>query len=234
MATVSQFGFIQTPYRKVANGKVSDDIVYLDAAEEALFTIAQASERVDEKTGKFLHDQVLCRSAEGEAVIANAKDVDFMDVAPAQIVSVATAMIPFLEHNDANRALMGANMQRQAVPLMIPQAPLVGTGVEHRAAVDSGDVVVSNHAGTVVELDATRVVVEGRGTRDEYDLTKFMRSNQGTLIHHKPIGSRQGRCSRTVPRPTTVSSRSARTCSSASCRSRATTSRTRSSSRSGS
>jgi DNA-directed RNA polymerase subunit beta len=191
MATVSQFGFIQTPYRKVANGKVSDDIVYLDAAEEALFTIAQASERVDEKTGKFLHDQVLCRSAEGEAVIANAKDVDFMDVAPAQIVSVATAMIPFLEHNDANRALMGANMQRQAVPLMIPQAPLVGTGVEHRAAVDSGDVVVSNHAGTVVELDANRIVVEGRGTRDEYDLTKFMRSNQGTLIHHKPI-VRQG------------------------------------------
>jgi DNA-directed RNA polymerase subunit beta len=191
MATVSEFGFIQTPYRKVANGKVSDEIIYLDAAEEAMFTIAQASERVDEKTGKFLHDQVLCRSAEGEAVIANAKDVDFMDVAPAQIVSVATAMIPFLEHNDANRALMGANMQRQAVPLMIPQSPLVGTGVEHRAAVDSGDVVVSAHAGTVVELDATRVVVEGRGTRDEYDLTKFMRSNQGTLIHHKPI-VRQG------------------------------------------
>ena len=191
MATVSEFGFIQTPYRKVANGKVSDEIVYLDAAEEAMFTIAQASERVDEKTGKFLHDQVLCRSAEGEAVIANAKDVDFMDVAPAQIVSVATAMIPFLEHNDANRALMGANMQRQAVPLMIPQSPLVGTGVEHRAAVDSGDVVVSKTAGTVVELDATRIVVEGRGTRDEYDLTKFMRSNQGTLIHHKPI-VRQG------------------------------------------
>jgi DNA-directed RNA polymerase subunit beta len=191
MATVSEFGFIQTPYRKVVNGKVTDEIIYLDAAEEAMFTIAQASERVDEKTGKFLHDQVLCRSAEGEAVIATAKDVDFMDVAPAQIVSVATAMIPFLEHNDANRALMGANMQRQAVPLMIPQAPLVGTGVEHRAAVDSGDVVVATNAGSVVELDATRVVVEGRGTRDEYDLTKFMRSNQGTLIHHKPI-VRQG------------------------------------------
>ncbi len=191
MATVSEFGFIQTPYRKVVSGKVTDEIIYLDAAEEALFTIAQASEPVDEKTGKFLHDQVLCRSAEGEAVIATAKDVDFMDVAPAQIVSVATAMIPFLEHNDANRALMGANMQRQAVPLMIPQAPLVGTGVEHRAAVDSGDVVVSKQPGTVVELDATRIVVEGRGTRDEYDLTKFMRSNQGTLIHHKPI-VRQG------------------------------------------
>jgi DNA-directed RNA polymerase subunit beta len=191
MATVSEFGFIQTPYRKVHGGKVSDDIVYLDAAEEAQYTIAQASEPVDEKTGKFLHEQVLCRSSEGEAVIAGAKDIDFMDVAPAQIVSVATAMIPFLEHNDANRALMGANMQRQAVPLMIPQAPLVGTGVEHRAAVDSGDVVVSKHAGTVVELDAERIVVEGRGTRDEYDLTKFMRSNQGTLIHHKPI-VRQG------------------------------------------
>src|SRR5215204_4988414 len=110
-----------------------------------------------------------------------------MDVGPAQIVSVATAMIPFLEHNDANRALMGANMQRQAVPLMIPQAPLVGTGLEYRAAVDSGDVVVARGAGTVVEIDATHLVVEGRGTRDEYDLTKFMRSNQGTLIHHKPI-----------------------------------------------
>src|SRR5213082_2473887 len=114
-----------------------------------------------------------------------------MDVSPAQIVSVATAMIPFLEHNDANRALMGANMQRQAVPLMIPQAPLVGTGVEHRAAVDSGDVVVAKNAGNVVELDATRIVVEGRGTRDDYDMTKFMRSNQGTLIHHRPI-VRQG------------------------------------------
>src|SRR5689334_2551171 len=190
MATVSEFGFIQTPYRKVVNGKVTDDITYLDAAEEAQYTIAQASEPVD-KNGKFEHDQVLCRSSAGEAVIAGAKDIDFMDVAPAQIVSIATAMIPFLEHNDANRALMGANMQRQAVPLMIPQAPLVGTGVEHRAAVDSGDVVVAKNAGTVVELDADRIVIEGRGTRDEYDLTKFMRSNQGTLIHHKPI-VRQG------------------------------------------
>ncbi|MBA3841672.1 MAG: DNA-directed RNA polymerase subunit beta [Actinobacteria bacterium] len=190
MATVSEFGFIQTPYRKVVGGKVTDDITYLDAAEEAQYTIAQASEPVD-KNGKFEHDQVLCRSSEGEAVIAGAKDIDFMDVAPAQIVSIATAMIPFLEHNDANRALMGANMQRQAVPLMIPQAPLVGTGVEHRAAVDSGDVVVAKNAGTVIDLDATRVVVEGKGTRDEYDLTKFMRSNQGTLIHHRPI-VRQG------------------------------------------
>src|SRR4051794_17566254 len=190
MATVSEFGFIQTPYRVVKNGKVTDEIIYLDAAEEAQYTIAQASEPVD-KSGKFEHDQVLCRSSEGEAVIASGKDVDFMDVAPAQIVSGATAMIPFLEHNDANRALMGANMQRQAGPPTIPQAPLVGTGVEHRAAVDSGDVIVAKNAGVVVELDAERIVVEGRGTRDEYELTKFMRSNQGTLIHHKPI-VRQG------------------------------------------
>jgi DNA-directed RNA polymerase subunit beta len=187
MATVSEFGFIQTPYRKVVAGKVTDEIIYLDAAEEAQYTIAQASEPVDEKTGKFLHDQVLCRSREGEAVMAAPKEIEFMDVSPAQIVSVATAMIPFLEHNDANRALMGANMQRQAVPLMIPQAPLVGTGLEYRAAVDSGDVIVAKSAGQVVELDATHVVVEGKGTRDDYDLTKFMRSNQGTLIHHKPI-----------------------------------------------
>ncbi len=187
MATVSEFGFIQTPYRKVAGGKVSDEIVYLDAAEEAQYTIAQASEPVDEKTGRFVHEHVLCRSREGEAVMADPKEIQFMDVSPAQIVSVATAMIPFLEHNDANRALMGANMQRQAVPLMIPQAPLVGTGLEYRAAVDSGDVIVARGPGEVVELDATKIVVEGRGSRDEYDLIKFMRSNQGTLIHHKPI-----------------------------------------------
>ena len=110
-----------------------------------------------------------------------------MDVSPAQIVSVGTALIPFLEHNDANRALMGANMQRQAVPLMIPQAPLVGTGLEFRAAVDTGDVVLSRSDGAVVDVDAERIVVEGRGTRDEYPLTKFMRSNQGTLIHQKPV-----------------------------------------------
>jgi DNA-directed RNA polymerase subunit beta len=187
MATVSEFGFIQTPYRKVVNSKVTDEIVYLDAIEEAQYTIAQASERVDERTGKFEHDQVLCRSAGGEAVIAAPKDVDFMDVAPAQIVSVATALIPFLEHNDANRALMGANMQRQAVPLMIAQAPLVGTGLEYRAAVDTGDVVLADAAGQVVDVDAEKIVVETKDGKDEYPLTKFMRSNQGTLIHQKPI-----------------------------------------------
>ena len=188
-ATVSEFGFIQTPYRVVKGGKVSDEIVYLDASREALFTIAQASEPIDPKTGKFLNDQVLCRSAAGEAVISRADAVDYMDVSPAQIVSVATALIPFLEHNDANRALMGANMQKQAVPLMIPQAPLVGTGLEYRAAVDTGDVVLARNPGTVIDVDAEKLVIEGKGTRDEYPLTKFMRSNQGTLIHQKPVVS---------------------------------------------
>jgi DNA-directed RNA polymerase subunit beta len=186
-ATVSQFGFIQTPYRVVKGAKVTDEIIYLDAAEERQFTIAQASEPVDPKTGKFLNDQVLCRSREGEAVMVLPKEVEYMDVSPAQIVSVATALIPFLEHNDANRALMGANMQRQAVPLMIPQAPIVGTGLEFRAAVDTGDVVLARNDGAVVDVDAERIVVEGKGTRDEYPLTKFMRSNQGTLIHQKPV-----------------------------------------------
>jgi DNA-directed RNA polymerase subunit beta len=186
-ATVSEFGFIQTPYRVVKGGKVTDEIVYLDAAEERQFTIAQASEPVDPKTGKFVNEQVLCRSREGEAVMVSPKGVEYMDVSPAQIVSVATALIPFLEHNDANRALMGANMQRQAVPLMIPQAPLVGTGLEFRAAVDTGDVVLARGDGSVVDVDAEQIVVEGRGTRDEYPLTKFMRSNQGTLIHQKPV-----------------------------------------------
>jgi DNA-directed RNA polymerase subunit beta len=185
-ATVSEFGFIQTPYRVVKGGKVTDEIIYLDAAEERQFTIAQASELVDPKTGRFLNEQVLCRSREGEAVAVQPKDVEYMDVSPAQIVSVATALIPFLEHNDANRALMGANMQKQAVPLMIPQAPIVGTGLEFRAAVDTGDVILANNDGTVVDVDAETIVVEGRGTRDEYPLTKFMRSNQGTLIHQKP------------------------------------------------
>jgi len=187
-ATVSEFGFVQTPYRKVQSGKVTDEIVYLDAAEEAQFTIAQASEHFDPKTGRFTHTQVLCRSKDGEAVMVDARQVEYMDVSPAQIVSVATALIPFLEHNDANRALMGANMQRQAVPLLITDPPLVGTGLEYRAAVDTGDVVVSSRAGTVVDVDAERIVVEGRdGDRDSYELIKFMRSNQGTLIHQRPV-----------------------------------------------
>ena len=188
-ATVSQFGFVQTPYRRVKNGKATDEIVYLDASEEEKFTIAQASAATDDK-GKLLDEQVLCRSRLGEAVTARPADVEFMDVSPAQIVSVATAMIPFLEHNDANRALMGSNMQRQAVPLLIPQAPLVGTGLEYRAAIDSGDVVLAKRPGTVVDVDADHITVEADGKqRDQYELIKFMRSNQGTLIHQKPVVS---------------------------------------------
>src|SRR5438445_354577 len=185
-ATVSEFGFIQTPYRRVVAGKVTDEIVYLDAVEESRYTIAQATASTD-KNGKLLEAAVLCRSAEGEAVTAAPKDVALMDVAPAQIVSVSTALIPFLEHDDANRALMGANMQRQAVPLLVRQAPLVGTGLEYRAAVDSGDVVLALRAGTVVDVDADKITVEAKDGRDDYTLTKFMRSNQGTLIHHKPV-----------------------------------------------
>jgi DNA-directed RNA polymerase subunit beta len=187
MATVSEFGFVQTPYRVVKNGKVTDDIIYLDASEEEKFTIAQANEPVDAKTGKFVHEHVLCRAGAGDYISVAPKQIEYMDVNPGQIVSVATALIPFLEHNDANRALMGSNMQRQAVPLLITEAPLVGTGLEYRAAVDTGDVVLAKRAGTVVDVDAERIVVEAKDGRDEYELVKFMRSNQGTLIHQKAI-----------------------------------------------
>jgi len=187
MATVSEFGFVETPYRVVKAGKVTDEIVYLDASAEEKFTIAQANEPLDAKTGKFLHEHVLCRAGAGEYVSVEPRDIQYMDVNPAQIVSVATALIPFLEHNDANRALMGANMQRQAVPLLITDPPLVGTGLEYRAAVDTGDVVLARRAGTVVDVDAEQIVVEAKDGRDEYDLVKFMRSNQGTLIHQKAI-----------------------------------------------
>ena len=187
MAMVSEFGFVQTPYRVVKGGKVTDEIVYLDASEEEKFTIAQANEPIDSKTGKFVNDHVLCRAGAGEYVSAEPKGIQYMDVNPAQIVSVATALIPFLEHNDANRALMGANMQRQAVPLLITDPPLVGTGLEYRAAVDTGDVVLARRAGTVVDVDAEQIVVETKDGKDEYELVKFMRSNQGTLIHQKAI-----------------------------------------------
>jgi DNA-directed RNA polymerase subunit beta len=187
-ATVSEFGFVQTPYRVVKNGKVTEEIVYLDASEEEKFTIAQANEPIDPKTGKFAHGQVLCRAGAGEYVSVEPKDIHYMDVNPAQIVSVATALIPFLEHNDANRALMGSNMQRQAVPLLIAEPPLIGTGLEYRAAIDTGDVLLARRPGTVVDVDAEQIVVETKdGERDDYGLVKFMRSNQGTLIHQKAI-----------------------------------------------
>ncbi|MDX6646430.1 MAG: DNA-directed polymerase subunit beta [Miltoncostaeaceae bacterium] len=184
-ATINEFGFIQTPYRRVAKGVVTDEVLRLDATQEEHKVIAQANAEID-GDGRLVAP-VLCRLG-GEPVSAAPEDVDYMDVSPEQIVSVATALIPFLEHNDANRALMGANMQRQAVPLMITEAPLIGTGMEKRAAVDTGDVVLSRTAGRVEAVDADHVLVEDpNGDLERYELLKFMRSNQGTIIHHKPI-----------------------------------------------
>ncbi|WP_407674452.1 DNA-directed RNA polymerase subunit beta [Parvivirga hydrogeniphila] len=189
-ARVNAYGFIETPYRRVVDGKVTDEVVYLTADEEEKYVIAQAAEPYDLKTGKFLNERVLCLKKGGEPVDVRPEEVDFMDVSPRQIVSVATALIPFLEHDDANRALMGSNMQRQAVPLVRPSAPLVGTGMEYRAAVDTGEIIVAKRAGTVDYVDARRVVVRtDDGATDEYVLPKFQRSNQGTCINHRPIVS---------------------------------------------
>jgi DNA-directed RNA polymerase subunit beta len=186
-AQVSEHGFVTTPYRVVSNGKVTDEIVHLDATAEQVRLIAQANEPVDED-GNLTGDSILCRTHAGQYVYVPASEVDLIDVSPEQIWSVATAMIPFLEHDDANRALMGSNMQRQAVPLLMTDAPLVGTGMERRAALDTGDLLLAEHDGTIDFVDATRIVLAGDdGQRTEYDLQKFMRSNQGTLIHQKPV-----------------------------------------------
>jgi DNA-directed RNA polymerase subunit beta len=186
-AEVSEYGFVTTPYRVVKDGVVSDEVVRLDANQEEEQVIAQANTPIDPKTGKLLGKEILCRTQAGQYVTVGPKDVDLVDVSPEQIWSVATAMIPFLEHDDANRALMGSNMQRQAVPLLKTDAPLVGTGMERRAALDTGDVLLARNTGTVDFVDANRIVVETNGgVHDEYELQKFMRSNQGTLIHHKP------------------------------------------------
>ncbi|MBX5470229.1 MAG: DNA-directed RNA polymerase subunit beta [Thermoleophilaceae bacterium] len=182
-AEVSEHGFVTTPYRVVENGVVTDKIVHLDANEEESKVIAQANAELDQKTGKLKGPQVTCRSRDGEFIVAAPKDVDLMDVSPEQIWSVTTALIPFLEHDDANRALMGSNMQAQAVPLLKTEAPLIGTGMERRAAIDSGDVVLAKSDGEVTYVDAERIVVD----KDEYELHKFMRSNQGTLIHQRPV-----------------------------------------------
>jgi DNA-directed RNA polymerase subunit beta len=185
-AEVSEHGFVTTPYRVVKDGVVTDKIVHLDANEEDEKVIAQANAEMDTKTGKLKGPSVTCRSRDGELTLAAPKDVDLMDVSPDQIWSVATALIPFLEHDDANRALMGSNMQRQAVPLLKTEAPLIGTGMETRAAIDTGDVLLSKNAGTVSYVDAQRIVVDASSGKDEYVLHKYMRSNQGTIIHQKP------------------------------------------------
>ena len=187
-AEISEFGFVTTPYRVVKNGKVSDEIVHLDATQEEEKVIAQANAEIDPKTGKLVGDRILCRVRdEAEVMAATPEQVDYMDVSPTQIWSVATALIPFLEHDDANRALMGSNMQRQAVPLLKPEPPLIGTGMERRAAIDSGDVVLAIGDGEVTELDAERIVVSKGSKKDTYPLNKFQRSNQGTIIHQRPI-----------------------------------------------
>ncbi|MHB1324159.1 MAG: DNA-directed RNA polymerase subunit beta [Coriobacteriia bacterium] len=186
-ARINEYGFIETPYRKVVKGKVTDEIQYLTAEKDEQFVIAQAGEPLDPKTGRFLHEKVLCIIKGGEPIDAAPEEVDYMDVSPRQIVSVATALIPFLEHDDANRALMGSNMQRQAVPLLTPAAPLIGTGMEYRAAVDTGEIVVARFAGTVTRVDSTSIEVTGKEGATAYALPKFQRSNQGTCINHKPL-----------------------------------------------
>ena len=187
-ARINEFGFIETPYRKVVKGKVTDDIEYLTADVEERFIIAQANEPFDPKSRKFQNPRVLCRLKGGEPEEVEPERVQYMDVSPRQMVSVATALIPFLEHDDANRALMGSNMQRQAVPLLRPAAPLVGTGMEYRASVDTGEILVAHRTGVVESVDSHQIVVRAEdGTLDEYHLPKFMRSNQGTCINHRPI-----------------------------------------------
>jgi DNA-directed RNA polymerase subunit beta len=167
-AEVSEFGFVTTPYRVVEDGVVKDQVVHLDATQEEDKVIAQANAQVDMKTGKLKGPQVECRSRDGELSLNSPKDVELMDVSPNQIWSVATALIPFLEHDDANRALMGSNMMRQSVPLLQPESPVVGTGVEFRAAFDSQGVLVAREAGTVVSVTADHITVE-RDAGDERD-----------------------------------------------------------------
>ena len=186
-ARINPFGFVETPYRKVVKGKVTDEVEYLTADDEDRYVIAQANAPLDDK-GRFLEDTVLVRTRGGEAIDVPAEDVDYMDVSARQMVSVATAMIPFLEHDDANRALMGANMQRQAVPLVRSEAPLVGTGMERRAAVDAGDVIVARKPGVVTEVSADSIVVaEDDGTTFTYRVAKFRRSNQGTSYNQRVL-----------------------------------------------
>ncbi len=186
-AQVSEHGFVTTPYRVVSDGVVGEEIVHLDANQEEDLVIAQANTPLDEASGKLKGPEILCRTQAGHYVTAAPTEVDLMDVSPDQIWSVATAMIPFLEHDDANRALMGSNMQRQAVPLLEADAPLVGTGMERRAALDTGDVVLAEGSGTVAFVDAEAIVIEtSDGKKVEHELQKYMRSNQGTIIHQKP------------------------------------------------
>ena len=191
-ARVNKYGFIETPYRKTKDGKVTDEVVYLSAMEEGRYTIAQANSAID-KNNKFADELVSCRQG-SDYLMALPSDVDYMDVSPKQLVSVASALIPFLENDDANRALMGSNMMRQAVPLIQTEAPLVGTGMEETVARDSGVAIVARRAGVIDQVDATRIVIRTTGEIgdgdtgvDIYNLLKFQRSNQNTSITQRPL-----------------------------------------------
>ena len=191
-AKINEFGFIETPYRKIVDGRVTDEVVYMYALQEEDFYIAQANAPLDEN-GYFVNEMVACRY-KGEAMVAKREDIQLMDVAPMQIVSVSTALIPFLEHDDANRALMGSNMQRQAVPLIKTDAPIVGTGLERKVAVDSGSALIAKHSGIVDYADADTIIVRyidesGDFGIDVYDLIKYRRSNQDTCINYNVIVS---------------------------------------------
>ncbi len=186
---VNELGFIESPYRRVKEGRVTTDVIYLAADEEERYAIAQANAELDSNS-HLVGERIYCRKGDGFELVEPTR-VDFMDVSPKQVVSVATALIPFLEHDDANRALMGSNMMRQAVPLLQPHAPVVGTGVEGRAARDSGQVVIARRPGVVTSVAADLIVVEpddaaNKKDIDHYPLLKFVRSNQGTCLNHRP------------------------------------------------
>lgn len=184
-ARVNQFGFIETPYRKVTNNKVTNEVVYLTAGEEKNYIIGQANIELD-GNNNISSKSVIARN-NGENIIVSPNEIDFIDVSPKQIVSIATSCIPFLENDDANRALMGANMQRQAIPLLKPDAPIVGTGVEHAVARDSGLAILAKQAGVVAYADANEIIIKSEKENDRYDLSRFERSNYGTAISHRPL-----------------------------------------------
>ena len=244
-ARVNKYGFVETPYRKVKDGRVTDEVVYLSAMEEGRYTVAQAN--CGYRRQGPLHRRSRGRVAMPATCSMIPPDkVDFMDVSPKQLVSVAAALIPFLENDDANRALMGSNMQRQAVPLVRAEAPFVGTGMEGVVARDFGAAIAARRTGVVDQVDATRIVIRATDEVDPtkpgvdiYRLMKFQRSNQNTCINQRPlvkVGDQVKRAtsSPTAPRPISANSRSAATCWSRSCRGTATTSKTLSCSPSGS
>lgn len=212
LGRVNEFGFIETPYRKVENGKVTNKIEYLSADDEERTVIAQFNAQVDEKTGKFEKDLIKVRKR-GDFILANPQDIQYIDIASNQIVSPAASLIPFLEHDDANRALMGSNMQRQAVPIIKPETPIVGTGTEKKVAMDSGAVLVSNVDGVIEQVDSEKIIINvdpgsiddarrimtGEAQQIKYDLLKFVRTNQNTCINQRPIVSKGQRVKKGDP-----------------------------------